>query len=107
MLYEVITKIPAGARVDMCLGAANRDESRWDRPDVYDPFRLRQAHLGFGMGPHRCLGMEVAKQEMVVAINRLMDRFPSMTLDDQAPSPALLGGLHQRGYSSVPVRFNR
>jgi len=100
-------KIPAGARVDMCLGAANRDESRWDRPDVYDPFRLRQAHLGFGMGPHRCLGMEVAKQEMVVAINRLMDRFPGMTLDDQAPSPALLGGLHQRGYSSVPVRFNR
>lgn len=98
--------IPAGARVDMCLGAANRDITRWDNPDVYDLFRPRQAQLGFGMGPHRCLGMEVAKQEMVVAINRLLDLFPAMTLDQEAPPPELLGGLHQRGYSTVPVRFN-
>ncbi len=99
-------QIPAGSRVDMCLGAANRDPSRWENPDVYDPFRPRQNHLGFGMGPHRCLGMEVAKQEMVLAINGLMDRFPNMTLDKNLPNPELLGGLHQRGYSSVPVRFN-
>ncbi len=98
-------KIPAGARVDMCLGAANRDPSRWENPAVYDPFRARQNHLGFGMGPHRCLGMEVAKQEMVLAINGLMDRFPNMVLDDTVPPPMVLGGTHQRGYSSVPVRF--
>lgn len=97
--------IPAGARVDMCLGAANRDPSRWDNPDVFDPTRPRQSHLAFGMGPHRCLGMEVAKQEMVLAINGLMDRFPNMTIDKKAPPAKLLGGLHQRGYNSVPVRF--
>jgi cytochrome P450 len=98
-------KIPAGARVDMCLGAANRDPSRWENPAVYDPFRPKQNHLGFGMGPHRCLGMEVAKQEMVLAINGLMDRFPHMVLDNTVPAPQVLGGTHQRGYSSVPVRF--
>lgn len=98
-------KIPAGSRVDMCLGAANRDPSRWENPDVYNIYRPFKPHLGFGMGPHRCLGMEVAKQEMIVAINGLMDRFPNLTLDDSAPTPELLGGVEQRGMSSVPVRL--
>lgn len=100
-------KIPAGSRVDMCLGAANRDPSRWENPDVYDLHRPFQTHLGFGLGPHRCLGMDVAKQEMLVAINGLMDRFPNMTLDETARVPELLGGVEQRGMSAVPVRFNR
>lgn len=96
-------RIPAGSRIDMCLGAANRDPSRWDNPDVYDPFRPYQYHLGFGMGPHRCLGMEVAKQEMIVALNGLMDRFPNLALDSSAPEAQLLGGVEQRGMSAIPV----
>lgn len=97
--------LPAGARVDLCLGAANRDPARWDNPDTYDLFRAPQYHLGFGLGPHQCLGMNVAKQEMVTAINGLMDRFPNMHLDPAAPAPQLVGGLEQRGLSSVPVLF--
>lgn len=98
-------KIPSGSRIDMCLGAANRDPTIWDNPDVYDIFRPRgkQPHLGFGMGPHRCLGMEVAKQEMLVAIGGLMDRFPDMRLDKDVQEPQLLGGLEQRGMSALPV----
>jgi cytochrome P450 len=97
--------IPAGSRVDMCLGAANRDPAIWDNPDVYDIFRPRgkQSHLGFGMGPHRCLGLEVSKQEMLAAIEGLRDRFPNMRLDPDAPEPELLGGLEQRGMSTIPV----
>lgn len=95
--------IPKGARVDLCLGSANRDPARWDNPDVFDPLRPFQNHLGFGMGPHRCLGMEVAIQEMVVALNGLMDRFPHMHLDPAAPAPEIVGGLHQRAMDSVPV----
>lgn len=102
-LYGVT--IPKGARVDMCLGSANRDPARWDNADAYDPMRPHQNHLGFGMGPHRCLGMEVAIQEMVAAINGLMDRFPNMRLDTNAPTPEVVGGLHQRGMTAVPVRF--
>lgn len=97
--------LPAGARVDLCLGAANRDPARWDNPDTYDLFRPAQYHLGFGLGPHQCLGMNVAKQEMVTAINGLMDRFPNMHLDNSEPAPQLVGGLEQRGLSSVPVLF--
>lgn len=97
--------IPKGARVDICLGAANRDPRRWDNPDAYDPFRKGQYHLGFGLGPHQCLGMNVAKQEMVTALNVLMDRFPNMRLDPDAPPAVLHGGLEQRGMSAVQVRF--
>jgi len=99
--------IPAGSRVDMCFGSANRDPSRWENPDDYDIYRPAQSHLGFGMGPHRCLGMEVAKQEMLAAINGLMNRFPRMTLNQQAPTAQLLGGVEQRGMSAIPVRFNQ
>ena len=55
------------------------------------------------MGPHRCLGLEVSKQEMIVAIEGLLDRFPNMVLDPDQPEPQLLGGLEQRGMSAIPV----
>jgi cytochrome P450 len=99
-------KIPEGARVDVCCGAANRDPSRWDDPDVYDPLRPAKYHLGFGLGPHQCLGMNVAKQEMITAINGLLDRFPNMRLDPDALPAKLHGGLEQRGMSSVCVRLH-
>lgn len=97
--------IPKGARVDLCLGAANRDPSRWDNPDVFDLMRPKLYHLGFGLGPHQCLGMNVAKMEMVTAINGLLDRFPKMHFDPKQPRPQLVGGLEQRGMTAVPVRF--
>jgi cytochrome P450 len=97
--------VPAGSRVDLCLGAANRDPARWENPDGYDIFRPRQYHLGFGLGPHQCLGMNVAKQEMITALNGLMDRFPNMRFDPSAPRPQLVGGLEQRGMTAVPVRL--
>jgi cytochrome P450 len=97
--------IPAGARVDLCLGAANRDPGRWENPDAYDIFRTAKYHLGFGLGPHQCLGMNVAKQEMLTSLNGLMDRFPNMRMDLSAPPPQLVGGLEQRGMTAVPVRF--
>jgi cytochrome P450 len=96
-------RIPAGARIDICLGAANRDPSRWENPDAYDPMRPAKYHLGFGLGPHQCLGMNVAKQEMITALNGLMDRFPNLRLDPDAPPAQLHGGLEQRGMSAVPV----
>ncbi len=97
--------IPTGARIEMCFGAANRDPKRWENPEKFDMLRSFQSHLGFGMGPHRCLGMDVAKQEMLTSLNALMDRYPNMRLDDNAPAPELLGGVEQRGMSAVTVRL--
>ena len=60
--------------------------------------------MGFGFGPHRCLGIEVARQEMIVAINGLLDRFPDMKLDPSKPKPEFRG-LEHRGVTAVPVKL--
>jgi cytochrome P450 len=96
-------EIPAGVVLDICLGAGNRDPRRWDNPDEYDFTRPYQSHLGFSIGPHQCLGMNVAKSEMSVAINALMDNFPDLRLDRDAPEPQLIGVLEGRGMTAVPV----
>ncbi len=96
--------VPAGTRVFLCLGAANHDPEVFDRPEEYDIFRKKQQNMGFGFGPHRCLGMDVARQEMVVAINGLLDRFPNMTLDPNKPKPEYRG-LDHRGMSALPVKL--
>jgi cytochrome P450 len=98
-------ELPAESCLDVCLSAANRDPERWNDPDRFDIFRPAQVHMGFSIGQHQCLGMNVAKQELISALNGLMDRFPNMQLDPAAPEPQLIGGLEQRGVSAVPVRL--
>jgi cytochrome P450 len=95
--------IPEGSVVDICLGAANRDPARFERPDEYDLFRPHRGHLGFGNGEHQCLGQDVARSEMIVGIEALLDAFPNIRLDPDAPAPVLTGGLEQRGMSGIPV----
>lgn len=95
--------IPAGSVVELCTGAANRDPSRWDNPDDYDLHRPLKPHLGFGIGQHQCLGMNVARSEINVGINALLDAFPDIRLDPGQPAPFLTGGLEQRGMSAIPV----
>lgn len=94
--------IPANSQIQLCLHTANHDPEVFENPKAYDIFRRKEHHMGFGFGPHRCLGMDVAKQEMVLAINGLMDRFPNLRLDPDAPAP-VLGGLEHRGVTSLPV----
>lgn len=98
--------IPADSVLEICLGAANRDPARWDNPDVYDLHRHTRGHLAFGVGQHQCLGMNVARGEMSVGINALLDAFPNLELDPKAPAPCLAGGLEQRGVSALPVVLN-
>jgi cytochrome P450 len=95
--------VPAGSVLEICLGAANRDPNRWENPDAYDLHRKFQGHLGFGLGTHLCMGQNVARSELNAGINALLDAFPNLRLDPDAPAPYLTGGLEQRGMSGVPV----
>jgi cytochrome P450 len=94
--------LPAGSVVHACFAAANRDPARWDRPDEFDPARPPLAHLGFGSGPHICLGMHVARAEMATAITALVERLPGLRLDPDAPPPHMIG-VYERGPDAVPV----
>ena len=96
--------LPKGSVLHICLGAANRDPDRWERPDEFDPHRPAKPTLGFGGGPHACLGQHVARAEMVVAINALLDRLPNLRLDPDAEPPRLIG-FYERGATAIPVRF--
>ena len=96
--------VPAGVRVHMCLGAANHDPTVFKDPESYDIYRDQKHNMGFGFGPHRCLGMDVARQEMVLAINGLLDRFPNMRIDPDKPKPEYRG-IDHRGMTAVTVRL--
>lgn len=56
--------IEAGQRVWALLSSANRDERRFDDPDSFDITRSRNTHVGFGAGPHLCVGVHLARLEM-------------------------------------------
>ena len=94
--------IPKGSVMHLCLGAANRDPSRWERPDEFDPSRPMKGHLGFGTGPHVCLGMHVARAEIQTGISALLDRLPNLRLDPAAETPRVIG-MYERGPAAVPV----
>ena len=94
--------LPKGSVLHLCLGAANRDPERFERPDEYDPFRPLKPTLGFGGGPHVCLGMHVARAEMVTGINALLDRLPNLRLDPDAEPPSVVG-FYERGVMEIPV----
>jgi cytochrome P450 len=94
--------IPEGSVVHMCFGAANRDPARWPDPDTYDIYRTLRPSLGFGGGPHICLGMHVARAEMHTAINALLDRLPDLRLDPEQPAPQIIG-MYERGPTEIPV----
>jgi cytochrome P450 len=95
-------QIPEGSVMHLCLGAANRDPSRWERPDEFDPSRPVKGHLGFGTGPHVCLGMHVARAEIQTGIGALLDRLPNLRLDPAAEAPRVIG-MYERGPNAVPV----
>ena len=96
-------QLKKGDVVEVGIGPANRDPARWDNPDAFDINRPKFTNMAFGLGVHRCLGMNVAKVEITQAINALLDAFPNMRLDPDAPTPIIGGGLEQRGPTAVPV----
>ena len=101
VFYDV--PMEAGSVLELCLGPANRDPSRWTDPDSFDIHREKLTNMAFGLGTHRCLGMNVARVEIETGINALIDAFPNLRLDPDAEAPFMTGGLEQQGVSGLPV----
>ena len=98
-------RLPKGSVVHICIGAANRDPERWERPDEFDIARPLKSSLAFGGGNHICLGMHVARAEMITGINALLDRLPNLRLDPDAEPPRFVG-MYERGATAIPVLFD-
>jgi cytochrome P450 len=98
-------EVPAGSVMSVCIGAANRDDTRWEAPDTFDLFRESKPHIAFATGPHTCLGLHLARMETTVALNALLDRLPALRLDPNA-SDVHITGLTFRAPRDLPVLFD-
>ncbi len=74
-------ELPVGSSVTPMLASANRDPDVFDKPEAFDSFRKGTRHLSFGLGPHLCLGLHLARLETRVALNALLGRLPNLRMD--------------------------
>lgn len=96
--------IPAGTRIHLAIGAANRDPRQFADPDRLDLARKPNRHLAFAQGPHLCAGFSLARMEGRIAISRFLKRFPDFSL---AGEPKRTGRVRFRGFSHLPARVGR
>jgi cytochrome P450 len=97
--------IPAQMNLSVLIASANRDEDHYERPDEFDLDRRADDHLSFAFGRHHCLGYHLARMEVRVALDTILDRLPKLRLDPDAPPPQILG-LAFRAPKRVDVRLD-
>jgi cytochrome P450 len=83
--------VPEGTIINVNMGAANHDPARYPDPERFDISREPRPHMAFASGPHRCLGMHLARMETTVAVGALLDRLPGLRLDPDAAPPEIRG----------------
>ena len=99
-------QIHGGDLVVVSLAAAGRDPAVFPEPDRFDINRLNaRQHLGFALGPHYCVGAQLARTEACAAITALLDQLPGLRLDpDRRSSPR---GLVFRKPPALHVLWDR
>jgi cytochrome P450 len=99
------TTIPRSAPIVLVLAAGSRDPDHISHPDVFDPDRPENEHLGFGGGIHYCFGAPLARTEAQIALPELVRRLENLRLVSDPPpyrpNPLLRGPRH------LPVKFDR
>ena len=93
-----------GDVVEVNYAAANRDPEAFADPDEFVLDREHNTHLGFGAGPHRCLGSNLARMELAVGLEEVLRRMPDYHVDDAHTT--FIGNAITRGYTSLPVTFS-
>ena len=99
--------ILAGETVFGSIASANRDPRRFVSPDVLDARRDSNPHLGFGHGPHYCLGAPLARLSAEVAVSTLLRPFPHVTLAVGIDRLSWRRSARARGLLRLPVHLHR
>jgi len=97
--------IPKGSRVIVMFGAANRDAGTFGCPAQVDLDRSNgKAHLAFSWGIHLCVGSNLAREEMRIAFELLLDRLADIKVAD-GHEPSYKPSLMLRGVDDLPLTF--
>jgi cytochrome P450 len=98
------TDLRAGSMVYICIAAAHFDELAYPAPERFDLDR-GDGHLGFGLGPHYCVGASLARIEARAALTALFTACPDIRLDPNSPPIFFYGarGFVQHGTERLPV----
>jgi len=97
--------VAAGEPVLLAKHAANRDPRRYADPDRLDITRDAKGQLGFGHGAHHCLGAQLARMDLRVALTALLERLPSLRLAVPASEVTWKSGMAVRGPVALPVEW--
>jgi len=98
-------RIHAGEPVIAAMASANRDATVFDDPDRLDITRGVGPHLGFGHGVHHCIGAQLARMELQVALGTLLARLPGLALAVDEKELEWKPGLLVRGLRTLPVTW--
>jgi cytochrome P450 len=93
--------VPAGSAMLLLVASANRDERRYPGGDRFDVHRKGPPHITFGRGAHACLGAALARVEGRVALDELLKRFPTWTVD--LDNAKLSSTSTVRGWDNLPA----
>jgi cytochrome P450 len=95
-------EIVPGEKVMLTFGAGNYDTDKFENPDVFDPDRPGvHGHLTFGFGRHRCIGEALAKLEMTIVVEYILDHLPDLVLAGEVTPRSTFTTY---GVTSLPVR---
>ncbi len=94
-----------GEKVMALLAAGNLDPAVFDDPLVFDPARRPNRHLGWGGGPHICLGMHLARTETEVTFREIFARYPNVRLAIPAERLKWTARAGLRGVRSMPLEL--
>ncbi len=97
--------IKKGDSVTLSVQAANRDPDRFPNPDVLDLKRHATGHLTLGHGVHQCLGQQLARVQMRVALPALLSRFPTLALAIPEADVPLRTDYDIYGVHALPVTW--
>ncbi len=93
-----------GSRILAVYASANRDENVWETPDTFDVTRSLRKHLGFGHGKHTCMGLHLARRELINLVEAMLPRVKSWHLDGE---PVVAMNNTIRAFAHLPVRIER
>ncbi|HRE02792.1 MAG TPA: cytochrome P450, partial [Ilumatobacteraceae bacterium] len=97
-------EIKAGDKILMVWASANRDKTVFDDPDELRLDRFPNRHMTFGLGAHRCLGSNLARRQIEVALRAVLQRMPDYEIDlDAATRPETIGIAY--GMFALPATY--